>query len=279
MSADIEDRALELALAGAPPTGDDALDAAVAQALADIDAIRAGLALLGEELHVPGPAPRRRRRRHTQGYIATALVGCVVLVGAIIAVTDSAERSGTAGPSQAGLRHAHGGLGFERSLGGPWSVKKPLIGGRPVSLSGAQAELGQPIPLAQDPLANESVMGRITLATNGRIHGKTDTFVAISYPKSRLAVEYEAPVPYPDAAANYQGYVRDDKQAPLLKHLAYVGAVAGRPALVIHLHADSIGANPASVEFVYRGLRIAVIGYQPSSALLRIATSIIEGGR
>jgi len=274
MSMEIDDRALELAIAGAPVTGEDELDAAVAQALADIDAIRAGLALIADELHVPGPAPRRRR-----AYITTALVACVLLVGAIIAVSDRGEESRTAGPSQARLGHAHGGLGFERSLGGPWSAKKPLIAGRPVSLSEAQAALGQPIPLAQDPLANHSVMGRITLATNGRIHGKTDTFVAISYPKSRLAIDYETPVPYPDPAANYRGYVQDDKQDPRLKHLAEVGSVAGRPALIINLDADSIGTNPASVEFVNRGIRIAVIGYQPSSALLRVATSIIKRGR
>jgi hypothetical protein len=84
-------------------------------------------------------------------------------------------------------------------------------------------------------------------------------------------------VPYSNPLANYRGYVADDQQAPLLHHLAFVGSVAGRPALVIRLHADLARTNPASVEFVYNSTRIAVIGYQPAAALLRVADSIVEG--
>jgi hypothetical protein len=148
-----------------------------------------------------------------------------------------------------------------------------------VSLDAAQAALGVAIPLAQDQLTNQTRMGPITLATGGRVHGARDTFVAISYPKSQIAIDYETPVPYPNPVANYKAYVAENQQAPLLHHLAYVGSVGGRPALIIRFHADTTRTNPASVEFVYNNIRIAVIGYQPSSALLGVADSIVQGIR
>ena len=54
MTPDLNAQALDLALAGAPPTGDTELDAAVARATADIAAIRAGLALIAAELPMRG---------------------------------------------------------------------------------------------------------------------------------------------------------------------------------------------------------------------------------
>jgi hypothetical protein len=221
----------------------------------------------------------RQSRSHLRPYAVVAAICCAVAAGAIILSTHGGAGSSASGGSRAGAGQDHGSVGG-REVGPPWSVRHPFPGGRRVSLGRARAALGKAITLPHDPLTNTSGMGPISLVTGDHIRGsRTDTSVAISYPKSRLVVEYETPVPYPNPAANYRGYVEDDQQSPSLRHLAYVGSVAGRAALVIRLHADSNRSNPVSVEFVLHGMRIAVIGFQPASTLLRVADSIARGSR
>jgi hypothetical protein len=201
--------------------------------------------------------PTNRLRAHRRAAFAAAMLACAALVGTIVVATTG------------------GGAPAARfGIGGPWSPVNPLPRGHRVSLEAAGTALGAPMPLPHDRLANRSLMGPITLATGGHVHGRRDTVVAISYPASHLAVEYETPVPYADPAANYRGYVADNREAGLPRHSAYVGSVAGRPALVIHLRVDSTRTNPASVEFVSGGISIVVVGYQPAPELLRIAGSI-----
>lgn len=230
-------------------------------------------------------APAGRLRAHPRAYLTSALVACAALAAAMLVTTSGGGGSTVAGGARHGGGQVHDSTVNEpkttvtRGVGGPWSAKHPLFKGHRVSLEAAQAALGVATPLAQDRLTNQTTMGPITLATGGRIHGARDTFVAISYPKSHIAIDYETPVPYPNPVANYKAYVADDQQAPLLHHLAYVGSVATRPALIIRFHADGTRTNPASVEFVYNNIRIAVIGYQPSSALLRVADSIVQVSR
>jgi hypothetical protein len=231
-------------------------------------------------------SPTHRLGTHPRAYFTAVLVACAAMVGAIV-VTTSGSGGPSAGSAQKSIGQVHGStLGNPKELGivrgvvfAPWSAENPLRSGHPVSLEAAQTALGVDIPLARDQLANPSRVGSITLATGGRVHGALDTFAAISYPKSQIAIEYETPVPYPNPAANYRAYVAEDQQAPLLHHLAFVGSVAGRPALVINLHAASTQTNPASVEFVFDNMRIAVIGYQPASALMRVADSIATNGQ
>jgi hypothetical protein len=206
------------------------------------------------------------RLRPRRGGLRPRVLAVVIAIAGVAAV-GAVALSTHGGSSASGGTH---GVLVNRGLGPPWSVKHPFPRGRLVSLKTAQAALGKPIPLPHDPLTDPSRMGPISLVTGPRV-------VAISYLRSRVAVEYQTPVPYPNPAANYRGYVEDDRQSPSLHHLAYVGSVAGRAALVIRLHADSLRSNPASVEFVLRGMRIAVIGFQPAPVLLRIADSIAKG--
>jgi hypothetical protein len=79
MSPDLRAEALDLALADAAPTGDADMDAAVAQATADIAAIRAGLASLAQELPVAdAPRSSERRRRGLWLSLAVAVVAAAV---------------------------------------------------------------------------------------------------------------------------------------------------------------------------------------------------------
>jgi hypothetical protein len=90
VSGGIDDHALDLALAGAGPTGDDALDAAVARAAADIAMIRAGVELLADEL--PAPAPTVRRIRSRRGRLSVSALVAAVAVAAAIAGWNSLHR-------------------------------------------------------------------------------------------------------------------------------------------------------------------------------------------
>jgi hypothetical protein len=253
-----------------------------------LDHLRDEFVRLAEAEHQanhPGQPPRSRVRLRT--FAAVTAVAFLVAAGAIVVSTHGGAAPSASG-GLAGARQVHGsvlqlplsgrGQGSARSLtGGRWSATHPFPAGRRVSLEQAQVALRRPIPFAHDPLTGRSQMGPVSLVTGARIHGVTDTSVAISYPGSHVAVEYEIPVPYPNPAADYAGYVADDQQSPGLHHLAYVGSVAGRPALIIRRDSDSLGTNPASVEFVLHGIRIVVIGYQPASTLLRLANSIAAG--
>jgi hypothetical protein len=78
MSADLETRALDLALVDAPPTGDTELDAAAARAAEDIAAIRAGLGLIADELPVLERRPERRPRRRLGAAIAVVVVAAAI---------------------------------------------------------------------------------------------------------------------------------------------------------------------------------------------------------
>ena len=77
MSADLETRALDLALTDAPPTGDVELDAAVARAAADIAAIRTGMALIAEEMPVP-ERPETQPRQRLWSVIAIVVVAAAI---------------------------------------------------------------------------------------------------------------------------------------------------------------------------------------------------------
>lgn len=159
-----------------------------------------------------------------------------------------------------------------RGPGPGFSLSAPLIGGRVVSLAAASTDIGQPLPLSTAPPADPSTMGRVFEVATLMDSGGKDTFVAVTYPNSSVVVEYEAPVPYADPAANYRSYVN---QTPAnLGGLASVGRVGSHPALIIHENRDATGSNPASVEFVRRGLKIVVIGFRPAATLLAVARSI-----
>lgn len=95
MSADLRARALDLALAGAPPTGNPDLDAAVAQATADIAAIRAGLALMADDLPVREVArrPARRPRRWIALSIGVAVAVVLAAGAGLVALRGGASRS------------------------------------------------------------------------------------------------------------------------------------------------------------------------------------------
>jgi hypothetical protein len=83
MSADLNAQALDLALAGAPPTGDAELDAAVARAAADIAAIRAGLALIAAQLPTGEDDRVFARRPSLRRVMALVAVVVVVVLGAV----------------------------------------------------------------------------------------------------------------------------------------------------------------------------------------------------
>ena len=98
MSTDLETRALDLALVGAPPTGDAELDAAVARAAEDIAAIRAGLGLIADELPVLERWPERRPRRRLWAAIAVVVVAAAIAGWVTLGGGGPGSRSSSPGP-------------------------------------------------------------------------------------------------------------------------------------------------------------------------------------
>jgi hypothetical protein len=211
-------------------------------------------------------APSWRRRPSTNLRISVALAGAIAVAVA------SAVLIGLSHDSQGANVGSARGLAVARDLGPAFSVAHPLPHGQLVSLTSAQTDVGQSIPLPSAKAASASSTGPVFEAQTVSDSGATDTVAAVTYPQSSFVIEYETPVPYADPATAYQTYVN---QTPSnLVGFASVGQVAGHPALILQQGKDSTGSNPGAVEFVLGNLKIAVIGYRPSADLLAIAQSV-----
>jgi hypothetical protein len=98
MSADLESRALDLALVDAPLTGDAELDAAVAGAAEDIAAIRTGLALIADEMVVPEVERRSARKPGRRVWASVAVAVVLAAVGGWITLSGGGPGSRTSSP-------------------------------------------------------------------------------------------------------------------------------------------------------------------------------------
>jgi hypothetical protein len=214
---------------------------------------------------------RRGYRTISLGAVATAAALGIVLAFLIGHSTPRQSAEVTQSHSTSTDRKA-GPTRITRAVGPLFSVAQPLHGGKVVGLSQASADLGEAVPLPSTPLADASTVGQVSEARDNNDDGTSTTYVAVSYPASDLVVEYQSPAPYADAAANYKAYVAETPSA--LAGLASVGEVDGNPALVIDQNKDATQDNPGSVEFLIGDIKVAVIGYQSSKALLAIAESI-----
>lgn len=155
--------------------------------------------------------------------------------------------------------------------GPPFSLERP--GGpfaRRVFLSFAEARFPTTIVLPDVADANRGNIGAVWADVMRRasvrrgVHG-----VTVVFPRAGVAVQYTAPVAYPDPDSNYRGYVSEGRPGD-----ADVIDLHGTPALLIHWPGNEAAGDLGSVEFVSGGVVIAVIGRQRDAALRSIAASI-----
>lgn len=218
-------------------------------------------------VHSRRAAATNRRRPLWIAWVFAAAAISVALLGWISSrPTDPAQSASTRAV----------GTGFSRAAGPGFSVSAPLRGAQSVSLAAAASAVGGTLALPASSSADTAAMGKVFEAQTTDDSGATDTWVAVTYPANSIVVEYETPVPYSDPAATYQAYV--DETPANLSGLASVGQVGGHPALILQENKGSTGSNPASVEFVLNGVKVAVIGYQSANTLLTVAQSIVQGG-
>jgi hypothetical protein len=209
--------------------------------------------------------PSTRRYRYVIGVAATASLLVVAMLGLASHSFDSHEAS-----PRTRSHHLSSRTG---GLLPPFSVSQPLLGSHVVSQAAAAAALSVPqLPLPSASVVGNVAVGSVTEAQDKPDSGAVVTYVAVSYPGADLVVEYESPVPYADPAQYYSTYVNPTPSN--LHGFASVGSVAGGPALVLQENKDSTGSNPASVEFVHDGMKIAVIGYRSATSLLNVAESV-----
>ena len=198
----------------------------------------------------------------------TAAVGCLAL-GTTIGV-QVFEAGSTTTETQANPQTERPGV---RGLLVPFTVAHPLFKSHRTSPSKAASALGiRRLPLPSNESIDSSPAGTISAYGGQHASKGSPVIVAVSYPRAKLVVEYESPIPYRNPLASYKAYVA---QTPTnLAHLASIGSVTGSPALFLQLHQDASRSNPASIEFVHSGLRVAIIGFRPLNELLPIAVSI-----
>lgn len=163
-----------------------------------------------------------------------------------------------------------------RAVGPGFSVASPFTHGRRVTLDVARSDFGSAIALPDVPnLADSQLIGNVFEASDVYDNGGRSTSIAVTYPATRVVVIYQTPPSYKHPEKIYRAYVNQTPQN--LPGLASVGTIGDHPALLIEQGKDATGTNPGSVEFVANHVKIAVIGYRPTSDLLPIAESIIGG--
>jgi hypothetical protein len=140
----------------------------------------------------------------------------------------------------------------------------PLIDGRPSSLSQAVASTPFHVYRPADPLAGDSKIGSVWVATH-----QTLSEVAWYYPASGIQI-IERRSEWPDPAKAISAMAAQMKSDQGVA----VQTLAGVPALVIPEDSDSTGANPTSVTMVINGVYIQIISHQPASDLTSLAATL-----
>lgn len=188
-----------------------------------------------------------------------AFIGVLICIGAAAAVWFGFANAGTARPAR-------------MSLVPPVSLQAPLPLGHLSTLADAASKLGTAIPL---PSATSGSGAQVSASSVGSVwvqqdDGGADTNVAVTFPSAGLIVQYERPVPYPQApAAMYQA---EAKQFP---NLMSVTDLNGVPALVTTQNSDQTGANFGAIEFVVSGTRVAVLGRYDTATLRTFAAPLL----
>jgi hypothetical protein len=147
--------------------------------------------------------------------------------------------------------------GVDRGIGVGYSatVACPIPGASQVSLAQAAAVLGKPFALP-------ARTGIEAVWSSRTVHSSTGQSVAVTYPSPGFAVRYTTPVPYTDALANYESYVRSAPGA----RVVYLDGV---PALI------EASTRWTSVEFVSNGTMIALMGTADRAVMENAARSIL----
>jgi hypothetical protein len=197
-----------------------------------------------------------RRRRPQRRLVLVAAVVLAAVVAALIGVLVSRES-----PSD---RHVVLPL-----LVPPPTLAHPVPSGTKVSLSKAAAALGATVVLPDTPFGRPSGKGAVWL---DRVPGGW-TIVAVTFPRSRLIVLYERPIPFKQPPEALFAAMAKGKSGFHLLDLE------GVPAIATDQNSDVTGRNFGSVQFVDERVLVSVLGHYDTATLETVAQSILDRSR
>lgn len=191
---------------------------------------------------------RRRRARAVAAASAVAVTAAVTV--AVIAATSTA-------PSP---RPAHAAAGCLAPMPG----NEPFPGGHPTTIAGAQSAVRFPILVPHNALADRRTLSQVWVSQASRL-------VALVYGQRKITILMR---PWPVAQSPGKWF-RYERRVMINKYVT-IGRVNGGPALIVlKPNIDYCHANPALVEFYWRGIDILVFSRSyGAAALLRIADSM-----
>lgn len=198
-----------------------------------------------------GRQGRLRVPRKIQVALATATTVAAAATGVVFAAVGSTTTHHGSSPTSANC------LAFG-------ACDDPLPGGVPTTIARARSAANFPIILPHDPLADRRSLSSIWV-------NPADSVVALLYHQRRITILIKRwPV-----AQNPAKWFRYERRIMRTKYVRIGQAKAGPALIVPRSNIDYCHANPASVEFYWRGSDITVFSKRyTAAALLRIADSM-----
>jgi hypothetical protein len=191
---------------------------------------------------------RRRRARAVTAASAVAVTAAVTI--AVIAVTSTATSPRPAQPAANCLA--------------PMPGNEPFPGGQQSTIPDAQSAVRFRIHVPHNALADQRTLSQVWVSQASRL-------VALVYGHRKITILMR---PWP-VAQSPSKWFRYERRIMINKYVT-IGHVNGRPALIVlKPNIDYCHANPALVEFYWRGtdIRVSSRSYG-AAALLRIADSM-----
>lgn len=142
------------------------------------------------------------------------------------------------------------------------SIADPLDGGMAVSLEEARRRTPYEIPLPAHSAANSENLRQVFISPAAHVAQvfQTDILIILQRPD------------FADPAAEFAGLVASGSVN------GRVETIQGEPALVIDPDSDSVRANPASIQFVWRGISVTLYAdHLTAEQLKEVAETVGRG--
>jgi hypothetical protein len=215
--------------------------------------------LIGEFRESSAPAvtgsarTARERRTRAMGRPLTAVIAGMAVTAAVTGIVIAATST------TAGLSPLH-----RASCLLPANSYDPFPGGHQTTIPGARSAVRFPILVPHNALANRRTLSQVWVS-------RADQLVALMYDHRKITI-LMTPWPVAQSPGKWFRYER----SIMIKKYVAVGRVNGGPALIVlKPNIDYCHANPALIEFYWRGIDISVRSRNHgAAALLRIADSI-----
>jgi hypothetical protein len=209
----------------------------------------------------------RRLPRRARGFLVVAAAWAITAVaGLVIAGTMTGSGPASAGPARytSGVRNP---IGWDGSL---YPLGPPGSGAEKMTVAGAQANVGYPVPMPRTPAASRANLTQAWVS--GSAIPRQERAVALVFDNGKVQIIMRRDT-YQSALHYFRAFVAEKE---LNRVTAAIGQVNGRPALVVTPNTSAFNhSNPAVVNFWRNGTLISIYSHAyGTNTLLAIASSI-----